>query len=453
MEIKNKKTVSIFKLFLNHIMGLCVAIILLIVAIIIAASVSLQTGIIFPANYTDIKLEQMEKALRENFDKNLLPPYCSYIVIDETIGITDRDMSKEDTEKTRIYLLNGTKSYSDAYKIITQINGNKIVIKYDILAHFANPILHKLIPYPEILVLLVLLGLIILFTVVTASKFSKKLKQNLIPIIVATEKIEAQDLDFEMEPSKITEFNSALEAIDKLKKELTISLNRQWNKELQQKAQLSALAHDIKTPLTVIRGNAELLAEEEYSRENKELLSYIKSNTNTIEKYLELLMNVVNDGALAFNRESINLKAFINEVIDTALPICKVKSINLDLKSTTKCDSLYIDSGLVKRAIINVIDNAVRYSVRGSSIDVIVRDSNTQVVFEISDCGTGFSGEGLKKATQEFFTEDASRTNKHYGLGLCFVKKVVEMHRGTLIIENISENQGAKVSIGFAKEA
>lgn len=447
MEIKKKKAISIFRLFLNHIIGLSAAIIALIIIMIIVASILFQTGVVLPANYADVKLEQLEKAFREEFDKSLLPPYCSYIVINETVGIVSRDMSKKDMEKTSAYLLNGTRSYFEAYKIIPQINGNKIVIKYDILAHFTNPLLHKLIPYPEIMILFVLLGFIVLFTTVTASKFSKKLKQNLIPIITAAEKIEAQDLDFEIKPTKILEFNSSLEAIDKLKKALTISLNEQWNKEQQRKEQLSALAHDIKTPLTVIKGNAELLAEEECSEENKELISYIQENSNTIEKYLELLRNVVYDHTLAFHRELINLKDFISELADTTLALCRVKGTKLNLKSYAKCDSLYIDKELMKRAIVNIVDNAVRYSCKGSSIDVIVRDSETHIVFEISDCGTGFSEEGLKKATQEFFTEDTSRTNKHYGLGLHIVKKVVEMHSGTLIIENKSQKQGAKVSI------
>ncbi|MEG0762775.1 MAG: HAMP domain-containing sensor histidine kinase [Oscillospiraceae bacterium] len=432
MEIKKKKAISIFKLFLNHIIGLSAAIIALIITMIILASACLKSGIVLPANYADIKLNEIDNALRENFDKSKVPPYCSYIVIDEKIGIIDKDMSETDIKKTKSFLLNGTKSYSEAYKIIKQTNENKIVIKYDILAHFSNAYLNRFIPYPEAIFLFVLLGLIVLFTIVTASKFSKKLKLSLIPIITATEKIEAQDLDFEMKPTKIMEFNTSLAAIDKLKIALTVSLNEQWNKEQQLKAQLSALAHDIKTPLTVIKGNAELLAEEESVKENRELLSYIMTNSDTIEKYLELLMGVVNDGALAFNREQIDLNDFTNEITSFALPLCKSKGININLKNCAKGNSIYIDKEIAKRAIINIIDNAVRYSCKNSNIDIIVRDSESYTVFEISDCGAGFSSESLKKATQDFFTQDASRADKHYGLGLSFAKKSSGNARGSI---------------------
>lgn len=451
MEIRKKKAISIFRLFLEHLIGLSIAIICLIIAVIIMVSLAFQSGFILQANYTDVKLNQLEETLCENFDKNLLPLYCSYILIDDTGDIIESNMSNKDIEKTRSYLLSGKKPYYDIYKEITQANGNILIIKYDMLAHFSNPLLHKAIPYPELIILLIPLTFIVLFAIITALIFSRKLKQNLIPIITATEKIEAQDLDFKIKPTKILEFNSSLNAIDKLKEALTVSLNKQWDDEQQRKSQLSALAHDIKTPLTIIKGNAELLLEEECSEENKELISYIQTSSNTIEKYLELLMGVVNNESLSFNRELVRLNNFMNDVTADALPLCKIKNIKFNLQNYAKCDSVYIDKELLKRAIINVIDNAVRYSYKNSAIDVVVSDNETHINFKINDYGKGFSEESLKKATQEFFTEDTSRTNHNYGLGLNFAKKVVEMHNGILEIKNRAEIEGAIVSINLAK--
>lgn len=78
---------------------------------------------------------------------------------------------------------------------------------------------------------------------------------------------------------------------------------------------------------------------------------------------------------------------------------------------------------------------------------VITSNKDSQIIFEISDYGKGFSDESLKQATDEFYTEDTSRTDHHYGLGLNFSKKVVQMHGGILQIENRSESIGAKVTI------
>ncbi|WP_432400406.1 sensor histidine kinase [Wukongibacter sp. M2B1] len=451
MEIRKKTTISIYRLFLEHLIGFSVAIIVLIMVLIIIVSISFQSGFVLQANYTDVKLNQLEEILIDYFDKNVLPPYCSYVVIDVNGEVINSDMTENDIKKTKSYLLSGNKSYYDFYKEISQHNGNIIIIKYDMLAHFSNPILHKIIPYPELFVLLVLFGFIILFAVITASKFSKKLKQNLNSIITATEKIENQDLNFDITPTKILEFNSVLNTIEKLKVALSISLKEQWDKEQQKKSQLSALAHDIKTPLTVIKGNAELLAESDSSKEDKELISFIQSSSDTIEKYLELLMNVVNNNSIHINKNVVSLRDFLYDVSTEALALCKTKNIEFKLNNNVKCDTMYADSELLKRAIINIVDNAVRYSDTNCQIYFAASENKSCITFDIADLGKGFSEESLKKATQEFFTEDTSRTNHHYGLGLSFAKAIADIHHGTLEIKNQIDTKGAIVSVKITK--
>lgn len=451
MEIRKKTSISIYRLFLEHLIGLSVAIIVLIMAFIIIVSISFQSGFVLQANYTDVKLNQLEETLSEHFDENVLPPYCSHVVIDINGDVVNSDMTKNDLRKTKSYLLTGNKSYYDFYKEITQHNGNIIIIKYDMLAHFSNPKLHKMIPYPELFMLLVLFGFIILFAVITASKFSKKLKQNLNSIIIATEKIGNQDLNFDITPTKILEFNSVLDTIDKLKVALSISLKEQWDNEQQKKSQLSALAHDIKTPLTVIKGNAELLAESDSSKEDQELISFIQSSSDTIEKYLELLMNVVNNNSIHIDKNVVSLRDFLYDVSTEAVALCKTKNIEFKLNNNVKCDTIYADRELLKRAIINIVDNAVRYSDTNCQIYFAVSENESYITFEIVDFGKGFSEESFKKATQEFFSEDTSRANHHYGLGLSFAKAIADIHHGTLEIKNQIDTKGAIVSVKITK--
>lgn len=446
MEIK-KSTISIYRLFLEHLIGLSVAIIALIMVFILIVSISFQSGIVLQANYTDVKLSKLEDTLTENFDRTLLPPYCSYIVVDVNGEIIDSDMSKKDLEKMKSYLLSGKKSYYAFYKEISQHNGNILIIKYDMLAHFSNPLLHKMIPYPELFILILLFGSIILFAVITASKFSKKLRKNLNSIVTATEKIGDQDLNFDITPTQILEFNTVLNTIEKLKVALSSSLKEQWDKEQQKKSQLSALAHDIKTPLTVIKGNAELLAESDPSKEDEELIAYIQSSSDTIEKYIELLMSVVNNNSIHIDKNEISLKDFLHNVFTEATALCKIKNIAFNLNNTVKCPTIYVDRDLLKRAIINIIDNAVRYSDKNTQICFTVSENESYILFNIADLGKGFSEESLKKATQEFFTEDISRTNQHYGLGLSFAKAVAQLHHGTLEIKNQMDTNGAIVSL------
>jgi len=451
MEVKKKGTISMYRLFLKHLVGLSLAIILVIMLFVILISISFQSGIVLQANYTDTKLNQLEDSLIEHFDKGLLPPYCSYFIVGKEGTIIDSNMSDRDINKAKASLLKGNKSYYDFYKKLRQDNGNIIIIKYDMLAHFSNPLLHKIIPYPELFVFIVLIGIIILFSFITALRFSKNLKKNLNSIIIATDKIRHQDLDFILVPTKILEFNTILDTIEKLKLSLSNSLKDQWNKEQQKKTQLSALAHDIKTPLTVIKGNAELLAENKLSKEDSELLSYIHSSADTIENYLELLMNVVNNNSIHINKQQLFLDDFIDSVSREAAPLCKTKNITFNVNKALHYDSIYADSELLKRAIINIVDNAVRYSDSQGKINLTISKTKDYIVFDITDYGTGFSEVSLKKATQEFFTEDPSRTNHHYGLGLNFAKAIADIHGGKLEIRNQSDGNGAIVSIKIEK--
>lgn len=434
-------------MFLQYLIALSSVIFAFIIIIILCGSLALQYGILLPANFSDTKLNQIEQTLRVNFDKKILPPYCSYIIIDHNNKIVDSDMSKKDMKKTSAYLSNGEKSYYDFYKIIPQENADRIIIKYDLLVHFRNPLLHKIIPYPEIFSLGLLFFFIVLSVILTASKFSKKLKQNLVPILSATKKIQEQDLNFEIQLTQISDFNAVLKTIDQLKSALSCSLKKQWDQEQQKNLQLSALAHDIKTPLTVIKGNAELLFESNLTKMDRQMIAYIQSGSDTIDNYLDLLMYTVNSTSLRIVKSTASLNDFLRDACNEAQALCRVKNITLIQHISTECDSIYADCLLLKRAIINIIDNAICYSESNSQIELSVSQDTNALIFDVTDCGKGFSENSLKMATQEFFTEDLARTNHHYGLGLSFAKSVAEMHRGSLSITNHAQAKGATVSI------
>lgn len=434
-------------MFLQYLIALSSAIFAFIIIIVLCGSLALQHGILLPANFSDIKLNQIEQTLRVNFDKKILPPYCSYVIIDHNNRVVDSDMSKKDLKKTSAYLSNGEKSYYDFYKIIPQDNTDRIIIKYDLLVHFRNPLLHKIIPYPEIFSLGLLFFSILLSGILTASKFSKKLKQNLLPILSATEKIQEQDLNFEIQLTQISDFNSVLKTIDQLKSALSCSLKKQWDQEQQKNLQLSALDHDIKTPLTVIKGNAELLLESNLNEMDRQMIAYIQSGSDTIENYLDLLMYAVNSASLRIMKGAVSLNEFLHDICTEVQGLCRAKNITLVQNISTECRSIYADRLLLKRAIINIIDNAICYSESNSQIELSVSQDDNVLIFDVTDYGKGFSENGLKMATQEFFTEDLARANHHYGLGLPFAKAVAEMHHGSLSITNHTQTKGATVSI------
>ncbi|NJA30077.1 two-component system sensor histidine kinase, partial [Clostridioides difficile] len=143
---------------------------------------------------------------------------------------------------------------------------------YKIVSEYSSPILRAYLPKPEILGMIIFSIIFFIEIVILSKVFGKKFNIEMELLKNTTEKIEQQDLDFVVESSKIYEINNVLFSMDKMKLALKDSLEKQWMLEENRKEQISALAHDIKTPLTIIHGNTDLLIE---INENPELLEYM----------------------------------------------------------------------------------------------------------------------------------------------------------------------------------
>ena len=111
------------------------------------------------------------------------------------------------------------------------------------------------------------------------------MRTQLSPLFEATRQVAEQNLDFEVRHSKIKEFEDVLCSFANMKDNLKISLEKQWNAEQLQREQIAALAHDLKTPLTVIQGNIDLINETELDDEQRLYAGYITESV-----FLEILM-------------------------------------------------------------------------------------------------------------------------------------------------------------------
>ena len=122
--------------------------------------------------------------------------------------------------------------------------------------------------------------------------------------------------------------------------------------------------------------------------------------------------------------------------------------ISLSVTRDLSSDTFYGDEENIKRAVLNILSNAVEHSASFDTISLHISNTESRkLTFTVTDCGSGFSTMGLKNATVEFFTEKAERSGKHYGLGLYIARKVAEEHHGTLTIENKKSGHGAIVSL------
>lgn len=453
MAIKKQKAIGLYWLFLKFLAFFCFSTVLLILTLYMILVIGINSGFILPANYAEQTVRQISEQIAdmEEFDEAVIPFPCKYVLFDENIKVLSSNMNPNEIAKAQEVWRNSA-VYTNEWYMIIHREDSVCIISYDMYPHFSSPVLHKIIPNPEWCGIALFFVGFFTMAIGIAFAFGRKLKKELEPIMEATEAIKRQDLHFDVNATRIREFNTVLESIQGMSEALEDSLKQQWSLEQHRKRQISALAHDIKTPLTIIRGNTELLQESELYPEDMELLDYIHTSSDKIEKYLGLLMAAAKaekDDEL--KSENFSVSTCIKELEKQAKAQCKAKNISLIIKKEALPEVFCGDKELIFRAVTNILDNAIEYTPEFGEIEFIMRGSSNQLTFTVTDHGKGFSEDSLRLATQEFYTEQKERSGKHYGLGLFMAKSVAIKHNGELLLANKSDGCGAIVTLVIRK--
>lgn len=214
---------------------------------------------------------------------------------------------------------------------------------------------------------------------------------------------------------------------------------------------MSALSHDIKTPLTVVRGNAELLSETKLTKEQKNMIDSIISNTARIQNYVQKLIDITKsaDGDWG-TPEEVNTKDLLLEIRKQASELAEVYRLKIDWNEQWHSQTVTVMYDQVIRAVINIIQNAAEHTKNDGTITVHAEETNKTLSFTVEDDGSGFTREALTHGTEPFFMDDAGRTGEaHYGIGLYFAKTIAGQHGGRIVLTNSEKTGGAKVVICF----
>lgn len=148
------------------------------------------------------------------------------------------------------------------YRFILRPNQEVCIVKYHLRMRYVLEPLNHILPNLELLLPLVMLFAFLLQAVLLARRFARGLQARLEQVNEVTRKISENDLEFEVGTSDVKEMNGVLCSLGRMKEALQESLKKQWDMESEQRRKMQALVHDIKTPLTIIKGNAELSEED-----------------------------------------------------------------------------------------------------------------------------------------------------------------------------------------------
>lgn len=250
---------------------------------------------------------------------------------------------------------------------------------------------------------------------------------------------------------KITEFFDTNLHIEKMQQKISEMLQSEKSQKEDLIFKVSAASHDLKTPLTVIKGNSELLQLSEYNEYQKQCLSDIESASNQIELYVNSLINY---SKTYYDDKSewhdCSLLEVIEAVEEESFLAAKDKSHVTVTNHITADKTVHINLNYVVRAIVNIVRNACEYAdPNDRKIKMDIGISEDMLTFTICNKGIPFSDEVLKNYGRLFFRQNKSRKAEdvHYGIGLAFVKRVAEIHQGKLSLSNTPD--GVQVSFGI----
>lgn len=444
MKIK-KREKTLFILFLRQIIEIAAAVILEMLVFLALFYAGLNAGAILPANYIENYLLQIEDEIadQETFPKELLPQVCEYGLYDSAGNYLEGNM--EETAALSDVLEDKDNRYE--YMVVERETGY-CVIHYSVEAQFSNPVLYRYVPHLELAAVAVFLGIFVLIIAGNAVLFGRRLRKKLEPLLEEIAQIKERELLTPEYVSDIREFNEVLQALHEMKGALAEALKKEWETEQRRTQNISALAHDIKTPLTIIKGNAELLKEETDPAEICEYADVINDNTDRIERYIRLLINEtkgIKEG------KAVELSEVVEAVKIQSRELCEIQQIPVVIKEQyeTQKKRMITDAERLQRAIMNIVSNAVRYTEPERGIRLTFAEENGRMCIRVEDYGNGFSEEALLHATEQFYTENKERSGENYGLGLYFSEMAAKELEGGVQIINKEDGNGAEVIFYF----
>ena len=417
-------------------------------------TVSTTLGLTTYGDYSEIRANELAPILAATPDLSdvQIPMGIEYALLDKNYQLIETTLDENELEQAMRYATTGAsdQNLQKRYLLVTREN-EYVVLQYYIGAQYTNEWMNEHLPSPDILLIVLIAAGGILVCLLLTTRFAKKLRLQLVPLFEATSEVAKQNLDFEVGHSNIKEFEDVLISFSHMKESLKASLEQQWKAEQTQKEQIAALAHDLKTPLTVIQGNADLICETELDKEQRLYAEYISSSSEQMQLYIRTLIDI-SRAATGYQlyMEDIDLPAYIKQLQEQIDALCQTKKIGLQVQIEHLPAVLSVDKLLLERAIMNVVNNALDYSPQDSSISISMMGDNGSLKISVTDAGPGFSQEDLLHAEEQFYMADRSRSsNLHFGMGLFITKSIVQQHGGQLILSNSEKTGGAQVTISI----
>lgn len=277
--------------------------------------------------------------------------------------------------------------------------------------------------------------------------YSRELKKPINILLDASRKIAANELDFKVAYHKQNELGLLCTAFEDMRSALYENNLEMWRSLEERKRLNSAFSHDLRTPLTVLKGYTDYL--EKYIPDGKvteekllSVISMMNEQISRLEHYTQKMNTLQKLEDIVPKARSIPEETLFDNLLETGKVIC---GDTLRMHGTPEHRNIAIDMELVMQVYENLIANAVRYAKNSVTVNYGISENILEI--SVLDDGKGFTEEALQNAGQPFFRDEKEPDKTHFGLGLYICRILCEKCGGSLTIQN--HENGGKVTAEF----
>ena len=206
---------------------------------------------------------------------------------------------------------------------------------------------------------------------------------------------------------------------------------------------LANMSHELRTPLNAIIGFSDLLKDGEPGPVNEEQFDFLNDINGSGVHLLQMINDILDLSKIEAGKLELRRTEFeLAEALQAAVSMLRIEAektgLALNIESSDEGLIVNLDSGMVRQILINLLSNAVKFTPEGGKVTLSASIRDKNLVLQVSDTGAGIPEEDCPRIFQEFYQVDGTYTRKHQGtgLGLALVRRMVELHEGTIEVES-----------------
>ncbi|WP_148322388.1 MULTISPECIES: HAMP domain-containing sensor histidine kinase [Clostridia] len=280
----------------------------------------------------------------------------------------------------------------------------------------------------------------ILIGVIVSACSSRIVLKNVREFIEATEKLSRGDFSARLNIKRPPEFRILSKNFNAMAKEL-------GGIEVLRTDFINNFSHEFKTPIISIKGFAEILKDDDLSKEEKN--EYLDIIIEESKRLSSLATNVLNLSKIETQVILNDIQRFnIGEQIRQSILLLDSKFQSKNILLDINIEDCYVNGNkeMLNQVWVNLLDNAIKFNNKNGIVSVNMKKEEGNIFINITDTGLGITRESIPKIFDKFYQGDRSHSTNGNGLGLTIVKKIIELHGGTIECDSIV-SKGTKFTI------